>query len=529
MAGFAVISGNRRSAGRCYIYLYLPTLPIRRMGRQLGWDSTRPAGIYQTENNIEKVTFLCDLARAQGLCPGMSVADARARQPDIQLALSDRNADRAVLSALARWAWRYSPRTGTDNSGPGLWIDMTGASHLYGGTDKVIDDIKKRCHLAELPVWIAAAPYYAAARALACHDRAAAQGLVALSGRRALLSRLCELPVTALTTDNDTLQALSQAGLRRIVHFLPLSQAELAVRYGPDFVRGWAVLRGDHDESPAPVTALQPVRATRSWPEPVAGYETLAAMIAEMTDELAATLTRRELAARSFELGWQRTDSTTGRLYFHLSRPGADKKILHRLFCEAAGQIDAEFGIDYSWIQAYRLSVDRPVTALLGTESEALSSSQTDHMLDILAIKLGPEKVRRVYPRAFWHIADSTVSQPLGSADASCHNWLDDGGAAFSAPRPIRLLAPPEAVHVVALMPDHPPAMLVWRRRSLKIVRATGPERVGPRWWDPAHAHMKTRDYYRIETESGQRLWIYRSGLAEREERCEWFVEGYFA
>ena len=84
-------------------------------------------------------------------------------------------------------------------------------------------------------------------------------------------------------------------------------------------------------------------------------------------------------------------------------------------------------------------------------------------------------------------------------------------------------------VHVVALLPDHPPAMLRWRKKNWQIGRATGPERIGPRWWDAAHKGIKTRDYYRVETNSGMRLWVYREGLPERGEAVQWFVHGCFS
>ena len=101
--------------------------------------------------------------------------------------------------------------------------------------------------------------------------------------------------------------------------------------------------------------------------------------------------------------------------------------------------------------------------------------------------------------------------------------------AHLTAPRPLRLFEPAEPVYVVALLPDHPPAMLRWRRKNWQIIRATGPERIGPRWWDADQKGIKTRDYYRVETVDGRRLWVYREGLPERGETAEWFVHGCFA
>ena len=45
-------------------------------------------------------------------------------------------------------------------------------------------------------------------------------------------------------------------------------------------------------------------------------------------------------------------------------------------------------------------------------------------------------------------------------------------------PRPVRLLDPPQPVEAMALLPDHPPAAFIWRRRRHRVRRADGPERI---------------------------------------------------
>lgn len=108
-------------------------------------------------------------------------------------------------------------------------------------------------------------------------------------------------------------------------------------------------------------------------------------------------------------------------------------------------------------------------------------------------------------------------------------DFLDDDIMGAS-PRPMRLLSPPEAVQAIALLPDHPPSQIRWRKQNWRIRRATGPERIGPRWWQAQTQDDATsRDYYRLETEAGNRLWVYRSGLPERGEACQWYLHGLFA
>ena len=91
-------------------------------------------------------------------------------------------------------------------------------------------------------------------------------------------------------------------------------------------------------------------------------------------------------------------------------------------------------------------------------------------------------------------------------------------------------------------MSDHPPSQIRWQGKNWRIARATGPERIGPKWWEsPSQLAIDTsyeasyeagtisRDYYRLETECGYRLWVYRLGLPERGDAISWYMHGLFA
>ena len=77
-------------------------------------------------------------------------------------------------------------------------------------------------------------------------------------------------------------------------------------------------------------------------------------------------------------------------------------------------------------------------------------------------------------------------------------------------------------------MPAIPPAAFVWRRRPRRRAVAFGPERIAPEWWldDPAW-RSGPRDYWRIETDEGARLWIYEAKGGELSPG--WFAHGLFA
>jgi protein ImuB len=97
--------------------------------------------------------------------------------------------------------------------------------------------------------------------------------------------------------------------------------------------------------------------------------------------------------------------------------------------------------------------------------------------------------------------------------------------------RPVALLPRPAAIEVIAVTPGGAPGQFRWRGRVHVIAHAWGPERIETGWWRTAGSESGAsrgstfvrRDYYRVETKSGARYWIYRN-LRTR----EWFMHGKF-
>ena len=124
------------------------------------------------------------------------------------------------------------------------------------------------------------------------------------------------------------------------------------------------------------------------------------------------------------------------------------------------------------------------------------------------------------------------ISSPEGEAAATRDASAPHGGTGIEIPpdRPLRLFPRPEPVEVIAEVPEGPPLRFRWRRMTLQVTRAEGPERIAPEWWQAEDAERATRDYFRVEDADGRRYWLFREGLYGRErEHPLWYVHGLFA
>jgi protein ImuB len=95
--------------------------------------------------------------------------------------------------------------------------------------------------------------------------------------------------------------------------------------------------------------------------------------------------------------------------------------------------------------------------------------------------------------------------------------------------RPIRLFARPEPVEATAEVPDGPPAQFTWRRVRHIVARAEGPERIAMRWWRDEAGRTLMRDYFRVESRDGVRVWLFHEWPADPHLAPRWFVHGVFA
>jgi protein ImuB len=143
------------------------------------------------------------------------------------------------------------------------------------------------------------------------------------------------------------------------------------------------------------------------------------------------------------------------------------------------------------------------------------------------------EAIARFHP-ADSHIPEKTVQLRAAAWSAPCAGpWPRP-----DTPRPALLLARPEPLTLPegAPVPGQgaprhratPPDSFRWRRRDFRARAATGPERIAPEWWldDPAW-RSGVRDYWRVETDAGLRLWLFHAHGAATSGG--WFCHGLFA
>jgi protein ImuB len=453
-------------------------------------------------------------ALALGLAQGMTLADARARVPDLAALEHDPKADAALLDWLADSCDRYTPMVATDPP-DGLILDISGCAHRFArGENGLADDLIQRlCRIGLLARYaIAATPDAACALA-----RYGGQDVRAL-------------PVTALRMSSDIHVALMRAGLRLIGDVAALPSAPLAARFGIDLPVLLARILEQEDVRIVPRRASPEITVDARFAEPVARTDDVLATITRLIGEAVIALSQRGEGGRGFALALFRSDGHVARLTIETAQPVRDVKILDRLFRERidtlADPLDPGFGYDLVRLD---IVVCEPLAPeQLQLEGGAIADAEMAALIDRLTVRLGRGRVRR-FVAVDSHIPEQSALE-LPVADGPRANVWPVPEPGEPPLRPLHLFDPPHRIDVMAEVPDGPPRRFKWRRNLHEVVRSEGPERISSEWWRRADGAGLTRDYYRVEDVRGRRFWLFRHGLYGAEKaHPDWYLHGLFA
>ena len=447
------------------ISVFLPTLSTDRVRRKA--DGTAPPPetplILVGRDGRRQVVMAADAAaQAAGLRVGMPASKAQALVQG--LAIQDANpiADAEALERLAFWMLRrFAPIVATDPPA-GIVIDSTGADHLHCGESATLATLVEKLASVGLRARAAIADTWGAAHALARFD--ARPGLVSEPGNAA--HDIAPLPIAALRLASDMVRDLRVLGFDSVGDVLAQPRAPLTLRFGPELGRRLDQATGSLAEPIEPIRPEALIEVRRAFPEPIGAAQTVARYIGELATQLCDALERRGLGARRLDLVCQRVDSRAQAVRVGTGLPLRDVKRMTRLLCDKIETIDPGFGIE---VMSLAAAVTEPLLPKQASSS-LIDEPEPDvsGLIDLLANRVGERSLYRAAPVAS-DVPERAVRHIPALAPDTSAEWPGHW------PRPSRLLAQPEPIETIALLPDHPPVSFTWRGVRRRVKRADGP------------------------------------------------------
>jgi protein ImuB len=244
-----------------------------------------------------------EAARRYGVKVGQTVAEARALVAHLLIrGLSPKDL-RQTLGRVADVVLGYGSTAcieSDDAEVPSdtVWIDVTGAAHLFGGEEAMAAEIGSRVRELghRVKIAIADGPRLARAAAVFAQER---DTIVPPSQGERLMS---SLPLEALPLSRERVVWLHQLGLWTVGEVAKLPFASLASRLGERWKETLDLARGEDSAPLRPYRAPRKPREETEWDEPVASVEPLLFSLRGLVSLLAARLEGRGEAAQAIEL-----------------------------------------------------------------------------------------------------------------------------------------------------------------------------------------------------------------------------------
>ncbi|WP_421566213.1 Y-family DNA polymerase [Ochrobactrum sp. EDr1-4] len=499
------------------VSVFFPYLPTERI-RRTGGDSVpadQPLVVVSKSGAKRWLSAVEPQAIKLGLRVGMPASKAQALVSNLVMFDADLAADAAALERLVLWALRqYSPVVAVDGT-DGLILDTEGADHLRGGELPLIASFVNSLRAKGLTARAAVADTWGAAHAIARMRRA--ETSIIAAGE--IAGAVTGLPIQCLRLPIDTIEALRVLGVETVGELSAMPRPPLTLRFGPEVGRRLDQMFGRLSEPIEPLRTPALVEVARNFQEPIGAAETIAKYVRRLVSQLTEKLEARGLGVRRSDLIIHRVDNTRQSIRAGLAKPVRDPARLSKLICDRIEAIDPGFGIERMVLVA--------IMAEPLEEKQATSSLIEEEVIDVTPLVdiLGNrgQRLYRVTPIAS-DVPERSIARIAPTAAETGADW------AAKWPRPTRLLAIPDPIEVMNVLPDHPPAVFTWRGKRRRVRRADGPERIFGEWWIRPAEKQAVRDYFVVEDERGERYWVFRTGDGVHMETGahRWFLHGVF-
>ncbi|VAV94701.1 DNA polymerase-like protein PA0670 [hydrothermal vent metagenome] len=499
--------------------IFLPFLPSERISKIRGQLDT-PFALTEKIRGAVVIAAADRQAATLGLGPGMKLADARARVPELLAFDHDPLADATLLDGLARACERYTPMVAVTPP-DALILDITGTSHFYTSEEALAQDVEDRLDGAGYSAHWALAETPDAALALARHHLK--------EGAEA------QLPVAALDMDEKTHHALERAGLYHIGDLANRPRAGLAARFGMELTLRLDRLLGIEGRPIYPIHSLGNIVTERRFPEPLAHIDAALECLETLFVEATTQLEERAQGARMIQMTLFRCDGDVARLGIETGAPTRDAALFKRLLRERIDGLNDELnpGFGYDLIRLSIVATEPLAVKQLRLEGEEDRHGDRTALISQLSSRLGRKRIKKFQP-ADSHIPEQGLLA-LPALDAPAPTPWKIPLPENPPIRPLHMFDPPQRVQVIAEIPDGPPHRFTWRRKVHQVIRYEGPERIASEWWKRKDGQELgkgglTRDYYRVEDVKGHRYWLFRHGLyGDEKANPDWYIHGLFA
>ena len=502
----------------------IPTLSLQILAQRFTDFAEHPAVVVSEDRPQGLVLAANRQARSARILPGMRYAAALALVADLRAGVVSDAELQSAVSVLADHLRRFSPEVEPSHQEAGVfWLDVRGLLGLYGSLDAWAAQLRESLRAAGFYCAVAVGfrPFslYAIARYFRGLRVCADVRTETILADRVALESLGPL----LGLEPAVQRAMALLGVGTLGAFLQLPAEGLRERHGAAVLHLHRLATGER---------AQPLRPEHPQPPPEARCDVEPP---DDNSERLLFLAKGLLAGLLREVGARRQVVARLTLRLELEKPGGDvardaealslpPPLLEEVLQPAEPCLHELQLVDLIRLRLERLVLPAPCARLtLGVDSVPAAVAQLRlwqlaGARDREAARLALARLRAAFgadavvhaklrPN---HLPEALFSwEPLDALPAPCLQPA-------ASPRLIRRLYP-KPLPLPSRPSREPDGWLLADWRQGAVIRQWGPFRLSGGWWN---REIK-RDYYYLETERGDVLYVYRDSV-----RRLWFLAG---
>jgi protein ImuB len=501
----------------------------------------RPAA-YQPHSELSHVS---PAARAAGLRPAMTVAQARALIPDLLVTSPSSAAEHSAADALLDVAESISPVT--EAGVPGcVWLDLTGVERLFrhsiGGEDStenaenlIAEELIRRARRIGLE---AAAGIGSNKEIAHLAARCGGARVIATGMEREFLDWL---PLDLLELDpnghgDEVELMLKRLGIRRLGDIARLDSRALGSRFGHHGVQLARLARGEGSATVIARPRAETFAEAAEFEYGIENLEPLGFLLQAMLSQLTARLEIRGLAAGDMRLSLRLVDRRQDNRHVPVAAASNEARSLLTLL-----KLHLEKSPPPGPVEAIRLTVEARTRRTVQNDLFLPAAPAPDRLetaMARIAALCGPERVGTLLPADSYRPeavrltkfappppkpAEQRLSQQARAAEPTCSTLIV-----------LRAIRPAEEVEVMCIR--NSPEFVRGKNICARVVSSAGPWRRQGEWWATTRSEKDSvllvpnnspaafqRDYYEVALAGGAVYRLYCDLSSGK-----WFADGMY-
>ena len=522
-----------------FICLWFPYLSVEISFKQHAKFKKNAFAITSQKRNKQILCSINPIGELLGLKLGMSLSEAHILCENLITEQYNYQKKKSFMLNQAKWCGQFTPRISIEKENV-LMLNLKGCTHLFGNTANIMKKIQNYFKKINISILLNSGENITATKALTKynlnkvitkkHDiiNNHSNGISVNSNKKIQnnINFLKKIPIDALELDTSEKEELKYLGIETAYQLHSIPHKDLLMRFGPKLVEKLKIIIGAHPDQTIYLKPESTFSRSINLPEPISLTSDIIKLFKKLIKSICTDLKNINKGARILNFQISRTDHTKQLIQIKTSKLTSKPEMFMMLFEQKINQIQVGFGIDFMRIfmdqveSLFSIQDNLKINNIQknNTIHQILKKDVYKNLISKLSNKIGFDSLIHLHPSES-HIPENNARRVSAIYCTPKLFW-----PISLYERPL-LIFKPEQIKIVKYRDF--PKLFIWRKKQYNIIVKFGPERISAEWWlDNPQWRTGLRDYWKIETKCGSRLWLFEAKGAELSGG--WYIHGNF-